>query len=131
VARLRRADFLVVMGWADTPLARAADVTLPVATHAEKDGTFVNAEHRLQRFDRAFPAPGQVRPATEVLAELLAGFEDDWAAVSEDGAAAARQAFARLAAEAPPFAGLDFDLPPTGTALDVAGGRKTATEVAG
>src|SRR6185503_5311416 len=39
VARLRRARTLIVLGWADTPLAQAADLALPVATHAEKDGT--------------------------------------------------------------------------------------------
>jgi predicted molibdopterin-dependent oxidoreductase YjgC len=131
VARLRKADFLVVIGWADTPLARAADVALPVATHAEKDGTFVNVENRLQRFEQAFPAPGQVRPAAEVLSELLGGFEDEWAAFADAGTEAARQAFARLATTVPALAGLDFDLPPTGTALDAAGGRKAATEVAG
>jgi NADH-quinone oxidoreductase subunit G len=131
VARLRKADFLVVIGWADTPLARAADVALPVATHAEKDGTFVNVENRLQRFERAFPPPGQVRPAVEVLAELLGGFDDEWAGFADAGTGAARQAFARLAATVPAFAGLDFDLPSTGTALDAAGGRKAATEVAG
>jgi predicted molibdopterin-dependent oxidoreductase YjgC len=48
----------VVLGWADSPLARAADVALPITTHAETGGTFVNVERRLQRFDRAFPAPG-------------------------------------------------------------------------
>jgi len=113
VARLRRAGFLVVFGWADTPLARAADVALPVATHAEKDGTFVNVERRLQRFEQAFPPPGQVRPAVEVLAELLAKLDgESWAGV---GTAAA---FARLAEARPELAGLDFDeLPPTGAPL--------------
>ena len=52
---------LIVFGWADSPLAQAADVALPVAHHAEKDGTFVNVEWRLQRFARAFPPPGQAR----------------------------------------------------------------------
>ena len=58
VARLRKAQFLVVLGWADTPLSRAADVALPTATHAEKDGTFVNVERRLQRLPRRLPAAG-------------------------------------------------------------------------
>ena len=79
VARLRQAKFLVVFGWADSPLAQAADVALPVAHHGEKDGTFVNVEWRVQRFERAFPPPGQTRPAVEVLGDLLSRFDAAWA----------------------------------------------------
>ena len=124
VERLRRAEYLVVLGWADTPLARAADLALPVATHAESDGTLVNVQWRLQRFTQAFPPPGQVRPAAEVLAELLARFEEGWEGVG------AAEAFARMAEELPAFAGLRFDLPATGALLDVPQARQTA-EVAG
>lgn len=113
VARLREARFLVVLGWADSPLAQAADVALPLATHAEKSGTFVNVEYRLQRFDRAFPGPGQVRPGVEVLGELLARFDGAWA-----GEVAPGRAFEALAAEVPAFSGLSLgDLPATGTPL--------------
>jgi NADH-quinone oxidoreductase subunit G len=98
VERLRRARVLIVFGWADSPLAQAADVALPVATHAEKDGTFVNVEWRVQRFERAFPPPGQARPAVEALTELLARYDARWANL---GAAAV---FDRLAAELPAFA---------------------------
>jgi predicted molibdopterin-dependent oxidoreductase YjgC len=120
VARLRKAGFLVVIGWADTPLARAADLALPVATHAEKDGTLVNVQWRLQRFAQAFPPPGQVRPAAEVLADLLSRFEEGW-----DGLGAG-DVFARMAEALPAFAGLRFDLPATGVALDVPEARRPA-----
>jgi NADH-quinone oxidoreductase subunit G len=114
VERLRRASFLVVLGWADTPLARAADVALPVATHAETGGTFINVEWRLQRFERAFPAPGQARPAFEALADLLSRFDEGWS----DRVTAA-EVFDRLATEAAPLAGLRFDeLPATGQPLE-------------
>jgi NADH-quinone oxidoreductase subunit G len=118
VERLRRARVLIVFGWADSPLAQAADVALPVATHAERDGTFVNVEWRVQRFERAFPAPGQARPAVEALSELLARYDARWANL---GAAAV---FDRLAAELPAFAGLSWHhLPATGAALDVPAAR--------
>jgi NADH-quinone oxidoreductase subunit G len=118
VERLRRARVLIVFGWADSPLAQAADVALPVATHAEKDGTFVNVEWRVQRFERAFPPPGQARPAVEALSELLARYDARWANL---GAAAV---FDRLAAELPAFAGLSWHhLPATGAALDVPAAR--------
>ncbi len=116
VERLRRAGALVVLGWADTPLSRVADVVLPVATHAEKDGTFVNVEWRLQRFEQAFPPAGQTRPAAEVLADLLDRFEEGWAGATTE------QVFARLADELAAFRGLTLDrLPATGVALDVPG----------
>jgi NADH-quinone oxidoreductase subunit G len=118
VERLRRARVLIVFGWADSPLAQAADVALPVATHAEKDGTFVNVEWRVQRFERAFPPPGQARPAVEALSELLARYDARWANLG------APAVFDRLAAELPAFAGLSWhQLPATGAALDVPAAR--------
>jgi NADH-quinone oxidoreductase subunit G len=114
VERLRRAQVLIVFGWADSPLAQAADVALPVATHAEKDGTFVNVEWRVQRFERAFPPPGQARPAVEALSELLARYDPRWANLT------APAVFDQLAAELPAFAGLSWhQLPATGAPLDL------------
>jgi NADH-quinone oxidoreductase subunit G len=112
VERLRKARFLAVMGWADTPLARVADVVLPAATHAERDGTFVNSQSRLQRFSRAFPAPSQARPGVEILAELLARFEPKWGSID------AATAFDLLAEEVERFADLRWRaLPPHGISL--------------
>jgi NADH-quinone oxidoreductase subunit G len=114
VARLRKARFLVVFGWADTALARAADVALPTATHAERDGTFVNVEGRLQRFERAFPPRGEARPACEAFFDLLSRLDRQYR-----GKTRAAEAFARLAAEVPALRGLDFDrLPVTGVPLN-------------
>jgi NADH-quinone oxidoreductase subunit G len=114
VARLRRARVLIVFGWADSPLAQAADVALPIATHAEKDGTFVNVEWRVQRFEQAFPPPGQARPAVEALAELLARYDARWANLG------APAVFDLLAGEIPAFAGLSWrHLPATGAELDL------------
>ncbi|HVS04428.1 MAG TPA: molybdopterin-dependent oxidoreductase [Thermoanaerobaculia bacterium] len=110
--RLRKAAFLVVFGWADTPLAQAADLALPVATHAEKDGTFVNVQHRLQRFKRAFPSPGEAMPLTDVLTELLARSAPEWQGLG------VAEVFDRMAEEVPAFAGMRFSrIPPTGAPL--------------
>jgi NADH dehydrogenase/NADH:ubiquinone oxidoreductase subunit G len=114
VERLRRAKVLIVLGWADSPLAKAADVALPVATHTEKDGTFVNLEWRAQRFNAAFPAPGQVRSTVEVLTDLLSRFDSNWAGLTTP------QVFDRIAAQVPAFAGLQWrTLPATGASLHV------------
>jgi NADH-quinone oxidoreductase subunit G len=126
VERLRRAKFLVVCGWADTPLAQGADVALPVANATEREGTFVNVEWRVQRCERAMPAPGQARPLVEALSDLLSRSDRAWAGLS------AGSVFDRLAAEHPAFAGLSWhDLPATGAALKVAGAHPAlATEAA-
>ncbi|HEX4955632.1 MAG TPA: molybdopterin-dependent oxidoreductase [Thermoanaerobaculia bacterium] len=114
VERLRRARFLVVMGWADTDLARAADVVLPVATPAEKSGTFVNVAWRAQAFEAAFPPPAQVRSGVELLVDLVSRLDPSWAGTDHAGV------FDRLAAARPAFAGLAWrSLPATGAALAV------------
>jgi NADH-quinone oxidoreductase subunit G len=116
VEKLRKAPFLVVFGWADSPLAQVADVALPAPTHTEKSGTFVNVEGRLQRFERAFPAPGQVRPLVEVLAELLSRFDPKWTNLGLP------EVFERMAAEIPALAGLTWKkIPATGVQLNVPG----------
>lgn len=53
---------VVAMAANDTPVARAAHVVLPLATHAEDEGTFVNFEGRAQRFLPAYPPRGGVLP---------------------------------------------------------------------
>jgi NADH-quinone oxidoreductase subunit G len=114
VERLRRAKFLVVFGWADSPLAKAADLAFPVPTHTEKDGTFVNVEYRLQRFEQAYPAPGQVRPLADVLVDLLSRFDGSWARMSTPAV------FDKLASEVPAFAGISWHgIPATGTTLSL------------
>jgi formate dehydrogenase major subunit/formate dehydrogenase alpha subunit len=61
---LRKLEFLVVQDIFLTETAELADVVLPGASFAEKDGTFVNTERRVQRVRKA------VRPRGES--------KDDW-----------------------------------------------------
>ncbi|HEX3126443.1 MAG TPA: molybdopterin-dependent oxidoreductase, partial [Thermoanaerobaculia bacterium] len=100
-------------------------VALPVATHTEKDGTFVNLEWRAQRFNAAFPAPAQVRSTVEVLSEILSRFDPKW------GGLTASQVFDRIAAEVPAFAGLQWrTLPATGASLHVPGAEPMMSDTA-
>jgi NADH-quinone oxidoreductase subunit G len=68
--RIAAAETLVVQAQNDGPLARAATVLLPAATHAESDGTFVNFEGRAQRFELAWFPRGEVRAHWALAAEV-------------------------------------------------------------
>ena len=71
VAQLRRARFLAVAARTANALTRAADVVIPAASHAEKEGTFTNVQQRVQHFRRAFLPRPPVRAHWELL--LLLG----------------------------------------------------------
>lgn len=68
---LRHVDFLVVQDIFLTETAKLADVVLPGASFAEKDGTFSSTERRVQRIRRAVPPVGDSRPDWVILADLL------------------------------------------------------------
>jgi len=60
---LARLDFLVVQDIFLTETAELADVVLPAASFAEKDGTFTNTERRVQRVRQAIAKPvGSAKP---------------------------------------------------------------------
>ncbi len=63
-------DFLVVQDLNLTETARYADVFLPAACYAEKDGTFTNTERRVQRVRKAVEPPGQCRSDIDIICEL-------------------------------------------------------------
>ncbi|MGI8496108.1 MAG: formate dehydrogenase subunit alpha [Gemmatimonadaceae bacterium] len=66
----RRLDFLAVHDLFLTETARYADVVLPGASFAEKDGTFVNTERRIQLGRKAIDPPGAARGDLETLIDL-------------------------------------------------------------
>ncbi len=103
VALLRQAAFLVVHARVRNALTDAADVVLPSASLAEKDGTFVNRDGRVQRFDRAVVAPPIVRTDLEILLHLgmrWGAFEASWTA---------EEVFGRMKASVAGYAGLDWN----------------------
>ena len=53
-----------------TETAKYADVFLPAACYAEKDGTFTNTERRVQRVRKAVEPPGECRADWEIIADL-------------------------------------------------------------
>src|SRR5947207_8836504 len=63
-------EFLAVHDLFLTETARYADVVLPGASFAEKTGTFVNTERRIQLARKAAATPGQARGGLEILVDL-------------------------------------------------------------
>ncbi len=74
-------DFLVVQDIFLTETAKLADVVLPSACFAEKEGTFSNTERKVLRVRKALDAPGEAwedhRIITAIAKEM--GYEMDYA----------------------------------------------------
>jgi predicted molibdopterin-dependent oxidoreductase YjgC len=100
---LGRASAVVLLATVMPPLLERAHVVLPVANHAEEEGTFTNLRGRVQRFLQAKAAPGLARPGWFVLADLLALLGEPVDATR------ASEVFTLLAGTNPEFAGLSHD----------------------
>ncbi len=82
---LKKIDFVVVQDAKMTETARLADVVLLGASFAEKDGTFTNAERRVQRLRRSFDPLGNSKADWEIVCLLaqLMGYEFDHMSAKE------------------------------------------------
>lgn len=77
VKALKKLDFLIVQDIFMTETAELADVILPAACFAEKDGTFTNTERRVQRIRKAVEPPGEAKEDSWIIKELsnLCGYK--------------------------------------------------------
>jgi formate dehydrogenase major subunit/formate dehydrogenase alpha subunit len=100
---LNNLDFLVVQDIFLTETAKLADVVLPTACYAEKDGTFVNTERRVQRVRKAVDPPGESRGDWEIICEIAArmGYS-----MTYDSS---RQIMEEISKVTPSFAGISYD----------------------
>jgi formate dehydrogenase alpha subunit len=82
---MNRLEFLVVQDLFPTETSPLADVLLPGASFAEKDGTFTNSERRLQMVRTAVPSPGEARQDWEIICELATrmGYPMEYASPAE------------------------------------------------
>jgi len=67
---LENLELLVVQDIFLSETAALADVVLPAACYAEKDGTFTNTERRIQRVRKAVEPPGTARADWEIICDL-------------------------------------------------------------
>jgi formate dehydrogenase alpha subunit len=78
IEALRRLDLLVVQDLFLCETARHAHLVLPAAGALEQDGTFINAERRIQRVRQAVPPPGQARPDADVIIAVGQALGERW-----------------------------------------------------
>lgn len=79
ISAMRDAEYVVMFTpYVTEQMQEYADVILPIATFAETDGTYINAEGRWQSVVKSVSAPDEARPAWRVLRVLAnkLGFED-------------------------------------------------------
>lgn len=82
---LGQLEFLAVIDIFPTETAQLADVVLPAACYAERDGTFTSTERRIQLGRKAVEPPGEARADWQILCELLQrhGLKSDYAEPAE------------------------------------------------
>jgi len=76
--QLEALDFLVVQELFMTETARLADVLLPAAAYAEKDGTTTAGDRRIQRIRKAVDAPGEARPDWRIIHDVAGRLGASW-----------------------------------------------------
>ncbi len=70
VEAIKKLDFLLVQDIFLSDTAKMADVVLPAACYAEKDGTFTCTERRVQRIRKAVEPPGEAKPDWQIFCEV-------------------------------------------------------------
>jgi NADH-quinone oxidoreductase subunit G len=93
---------VVIMGTVAADSFQGAELVLPVTNMAEENGTYVNRDGRLQRFEQAKSPPGMARPAWWIAGEVLAG-----SGPSPSAPSTAAEAFELLGERWSAFAGLN------------------------
>ncbi len=100
---LEHVDFLVVQDIFMTETAEYADVILPAAAFAEKDGTFSNTERRVQRVRKAVEPAGSAKADWVILMELMNKLGYDKSYNSPD------EIMDEIASVTPSYGGISYD----------------------
>jgi len=100
---LKKLDLMIVQDIFLTETAEMADVVLPVAGFAEKDGTFTNTERRVQRVRKALNPPGDAKTDWDVVCGIAnkMGYEMKYSS--------AKDIFEEVRKATPSYAGITYD----------------------
>jgi NADH-quinone oxidoreductase subunit G len=98
LASLKKLPVMVSLSTHLGALTETASVVIPVACHAEMDGTFVNAQGIAQRFARAIEPPRGIQSAWETIGSLAKAMGKD---LGLNQLSAVRQAMPALEAATP------------------------------
>ena len=101
-AKLQALDCVVYVGAYENPFTEFAHVVIPAATYAETDGTYTNAERRIQLNRRKVEPPAGVRPAWRVYGDIAARRGAAWPAAS------AEDVMREIAAAVPSYAAVTY-----------------------
>jgi len=100
---IKNLDFLVVQDIFMTETAKFADVVLPSACFAEKEGTFSNTERRVQRVRKAVDPPGDSKDDWKITCEIASrmGYP-----MSYESSSAIMEEISKVT---PSYAGISYD----------------------
>ncbi|MEM0968048.1 MAG: molybdopterin-dependent oxidoreductase [Verrucomicrobiota bacterium] len=99
---LYKAECLITLGMQTSDSAQASDVVFAGASWAEKRGSMINAQGRLQRLNAAISVVGQCRDDWEVLRDMRAQV------TGTNGLYGVDEVFRAMAKEIPDFEGLSL-----------------------
>ncbi len=99
---LESLEFLAVTEIFPTETTALADVVFPVASFAEKDGTFTSTERQVQRVRRAASPPGEARSEWRVATDLMKRLGMD------AGYSSAEDVMAEIAMVTPTYGGISY-----------------------
>lgn len=104
-------EFLVCQDLFVNETGRYADVILPSASFAEKDGTFTNTDRRVQRIRKAFEPFGEARADWEIVTELAVRLEQKLARTNTAywGYEHPSEIWQEMAELVPAFAGITYE----------------------
>lgn len=103
LAAFRKLDLLVVIDSWRSPLAEIADIVLPAAIFAEKEGTFINAQGRVQHMGQSvIPEASQAVSEWIWLRRIAEKLGEEWESKSPSAL------FEELAGEEKALAGLSY-----------------------
>ena len=110
---LNQCEFLVVQDILPNETLRYADVVLPAACFAEKEGVFTNSDRRVQRVRKAVDPPGQARADWEIICDLARAAGYPMPHYGHPG-----EVYAEMAGLSPKFAGISH------ARIEAEGGRQ-------